>query len=507
MAVLETIRHKFGILITALIAVALLSFIVDPTSIMNSMDSGERQGEDIIVATINGHDVTYTEFYDQMNLQKDSYPFESYLYQALSQDSTLNINNSEVMAMLNDSYDENIRKSTLIKFIIEHNYAARAKDAGFNVDDQEIAEYLALFYGVDGLAEVEKQVANDASGRMLNQWNETLSEVEAQIYREKYTKYLLDSSFENNLVVDDFITASDNVYNVDFVCVRPSVEVEVTEDEKVAYYNENKDKYKSDPTRDITYLLVELAAEDIEEMEYKADSVFADVCNADDLVKAAVDNDYVFGSFRYPTVNVLSESDKLVAGDEYIYKWAFKESESGVMETFNISEGEKDYKVLAILSNANDTGYMSYEDAADSVEIDVYNEKSADAALADVTEKIKGIDSLDQMAEVLRTDVWRNQKVTFASQPTDPRFAGAVSVAEKGVINGPFLGNNGIYVYTVTGVESGTAYDDNELKVKKDEIDAEYMNLFEYYLSEMYLMGMEYRYNPGFVTDNSYLHF
>ena len=35
MAALETIRVKFGVLITVLIAVALLSFIIDPTTLQS----------------------------------------------------------------------------------------------------------------------------------------------------------------------------------------------------------------------------------------------------------------------------------------------------------------------------------------------------------------------------------------------------------------------------------------------------------------------------------------
>ena len=59
MAVLETIRVKFGILITVLIAVALLSFIIDPStlqSVSSSMSSKYDVGE------INGKSISYNEF-------------------------------------------------------------------------------------------------------------------------------------------------------------------------------------------------------------------------------------------------------------------------------------------------------------------------------------------------------------------------------------------------------------------------------------------------------------
>ena len=67
MAVLETIRVKLGILITVLIAVALLSFIIDPTtlqSVSSSMSSKYDVGE------IDGKSISYNDF--QADVEKFS---------------------------------------------------------------------------------------------------------------------------------------------------------------------------------------------------------------------------------------------------------------------------------------------------------------------------------------------------------------------------------------------------------------------------------------------------
>lgn len=59
MAVLETIRVKFGILITVLIAVALLSFIIDPStlqSVSSTLSSKYDVGE------IDGKSISYNDF-------------------------------------------------------------------------------------------------------------------------------------------------------------------------------------------------------------------------------------------------------------------------------------------------------------------------------------------------------------------------------------------------------------------------------------------------------------
>ena len=59
MAVLETIRVKFGVLITVLIAVALLSFIIDPTTLQNVASSMSSKYD---VGEIDGKSISYTDY-------------------------------------------------------------------------------------------------------------------------------------------------------------------------------------------------------------------------------------------------------------------------------------------------------------------------------------------------------------------------------------------------------------------------------------------------------------
>ena len=64
MAVLEKIRVKFGILITVLVALALLSFILDPQTLRSAADRFSSENK---VGTMNGKSITYKEFYEQLN--------------------------------------------------------------------------------------------------------------------------------------------------------------------------------------------------------------------------------------------------------------------------------------------------------------------------------------------------------------------------------------------------------------------------------------------------------
>ena len=58
MAVLETIRVKLGILITVLIAVALLSFIIDPSTLQSVASSSSKYD----VGEIDGKSISYMDF-------------------------------------------------------------------------------------------------------------------------------------------------------------------------------------------------------------------------------------------------------------------------------------------------------------------------------------------------------------------------------------------------------------------------------------------------------------
>ena len=67
-------------------------------------------------------------------------------------------------------------------------------------------------------------------------------------------------------------------------------------------------------------------------------------------------------------------------------------------------------------------------------------------------------------------------------QGLDPKFVGAASVAEEGIINGPVVGNIGVYVYKVTGRETGAFYTEDDAKNMESQMS--------YYASQMLLPTM-----------------
>ena len=87
---------------------------------------------------------------------------------------------------------------------------------------------------------------------------------------------------------------------------------------------------------------------------------------------------------------------------------------------------------------------------------------------AQVSEKIAGLSSMEAIAEALNTTVSTKSGVAFSNmsaQGLDPMFIGAASVAEDGKICGPLAGSIGVYVYKVTGRDTGAFYTEDDAKM------------------------------------------
>ena len=123
MAVLETIRVKFGIVITVLIAVALLSFIIDPTTLQSVSSSMSSKYD---VGNIDGKAVSYTDF--QAELDK---------FTTINEISTGS-------SAKNEEQQKSINNAAWQSLIDQYLFVKNAKKAGLNVGEEEM---LAMMSG------------------------------------------------------------------------------------------------------------------------------------------------------------------------------------------------------------------------------------------------------------------------------------------------------------------------------------------------------------------------
>ena len=83
----------------------------------------------------------------------------------------------------------------------------------------------------------------------------------------------------------------------------------------------------------------------------------------------------------------------------------------------------------------------------------------------EIAEQIKGMTSLEAIADALGTTVSSQSGVTFAAMGSgtlDPKFIGALSNAPVGVVSGPVPGTIGVYVYQVKGRDTGSFYTEDD---------------------------------------------
>ena len=260
MAVLETIRVKFGIVITVLIAVALLSFIIDPSTLQSvtaSMSSKYDVGE------INGKSISYTDFQEEV----DTYTTLTELMTGSS--------------VQNEQQQISIRNTAWQSLVDKYLFIKNAKAAGLAVGDEEMINIISgdmespvitnnpAFFGENGqfskdmLLQFISSIDSDPSGRMKLYWDNLQNTAMTQQFYAKYMSLFTQSNIVNKLQLTDQLAGNNNTFNVDFVLVPFGYEkdstIVVSDAEIKKYYESHKKKlYKQQAGRDIEYVVFEV---------------------------------------------------------------------------------------------------------------------------------------------------------------------------------------------------------------------------------------------------------
>ena len=174
------------------------------------------------------------------------------------------------------------------------------------------------------------------------------------------------------------------------------------------------------------------------------------------------------GVYAHPVNKMLESSDRLGAIDntKEVTRWAFEAKKGQVS---NIITVNNNYFIIAALKGIHKEGYTSVEEVASSISNILYREKAGEKKAAEVAEKIVGLTDMQAIAEALGATVSTKEGVAFSSmtsQGLDPKFIGAASVAEDGKIYGPLTGNVGVYVYKVTGRDTGAFFTEEDAKAR-----------------------------------------
>ena len=265
MAVLEKIRVKFGLLISIIIALALLSFIIDPNTLESALNSMSSKYD---VGQIAGKKVSYTDF------QADV-------------DRYTTINELLSGSVRDEETQKQIRNAAWQELLDKYMFVKNAQNAGLTVGQDEMValmggEYVSpaiaqnqIFadetgaFSADRLKAFIQNVDSDESGQLRTYWNYLQNMVHNQQFYAKYGALFTASGQDNALQLAQALQDGNTTADVDYLMVYyPMSEdstVNVSSDEIRAYYKAHKDFFKQNANREIEYVVYEVvpSAEDI----------------------------------------------------------------------------------------------------------------------------------------------------------------------------------------------------------------------------------------------------
>ncbi len=301
MAVLQKIRVKFGLAISIIIALALLSFIIDPSTLETALNSMSAKYD---VGQIAGKRVSYTDF--QENVDK----FTT-IHQIASGSS-----------VQNEETQKQIRNAAWQDFVDRYMFLKNAKNAGIRVGEDEMVDLTtgnnispvlsqnrAFFdetgaYSPDALREFVQNASSDS--RLKTFWNYLQNSVMVQKYYDKYDALFAGSSIQPKLFADMAVEEANTTASVEYVMIPfdyADSTVTVTNGEIKRYYDAHKKDYKQKAGRDIEYVVYEVVPSE------------ADIARSNDEIDALLPE---FAATTNMKAFLLRNSDRSYS--EYWYK-------------------------------------------------------------------------------------------------------------------------------------------------------------------------------------------
>ena len=320
MAVLEKIRVKFGLAISIIIALALLSFIIDPSTLESALNSMSSKYD---VGQIAGKSISYSDFQSDV----DRY-------------TTIN----ELLGASRDEESQKqIRNAAWQELIDKYLFVKNAKEAGITVGEDEMLSLMGgefvspalaqnpVFMDENGVFSPDRlkafiqNVDADDSGQLRTYWNYVQNTVHNQQYYAKYGALFTAGGSENALQLAQAVQEGNTTADVDYCMVLYPMSdtdstITVSDDEVRAYYKAHKDFFKQKANREIEYVVFEVvpSAEDVAAASTEMSEAFDEFATTDNMRAFLLKNsdrgldNYWYKAGELATVN--AELDEQIFG-------------------------------------------------------------------------------------------------------------------------------------------------------------------------------------------------
>jgi len=273
MATLERIRQRSGLLLIV-IGLAMAAFIL--TDLFSSGNSVLRNDANK-VGEINGKEIEAREFSARIEERIQ-------LLQAQNPQQAANLSRTAVANQIWTEYQEEI--------LLSNRYA----ELGISVTDQELFDRIISNPQVRSQAGFQDQVTGKFSAGALknyiaqirdnalsderaaeayNQWLSFEDGTREQILRDKYLYAVRKGLYmPKSLAKSDYTRRNESTsvqfFGLEYSSIADST-IEVSDSELKAYYNEHKDDYKSDNTREIAFVTFQVAASESDKAKLRAE--------------------------------------------------------------------------------------------------------------------------------------------------------------------------------------------------------------------------------------------
>lgn len=312
MVSLNTLRTKFGIVLSVVICLALLAFILSLKTEMGF------SGNDPKVAVIDGEKIAYSEYYDIYEQVKNNLGGEA------SNDAELDRLSNAAWQML---FSQKVMRPGFGKMGIRITGAERRGVINGEVPTQAL---YSVFtdpqtgrFNVEAVSEFLAQAESNPQAAQM--WTALVDQARAEREVAKYLAVVKNGTYVNSAEVAQGVAAANQTFSGKFVAYnyasKPDSLFKVSSSEIKNYYNRHKAQYKQLPNRSISYVVFEVEPTDddmlaIEKSVREADEEFA---AATDLKAYARQNRHAQVSDRYLSLKQFSdeEAEALAAGNEY----------------------------------------------------------------------------------------------------------------------------------------------------------------------------------------------
>ena len=262
MAVLEKLRG-WGIVLSILVALPLLLFIIDPSQIIQTVQSVSSKYD---VGKIGKKSVSYTDFQTEVDR-----------FSRINELMSGNTSSSE-------QQQQQIRDAVWQRLVEENLFIKNAQAAGINVGKDEIMDLTngenvspvmaSLFVDENGVFSNDRLVSflqsveeGDENAKAI--WAYLQEQLVTNQFYTKYNALFMNTNVENALQVNKAIADNNTTADVDFVMVPFSyatdTTVVVSDKEIKDFYDNHKKFFEQKATRDIEYVVFQVvpSAEDI----------------------------------------------------------------------------------------------------------------------------------------------------------------------------------------------------------------------------------------------------